>query len=143
MTSEPSRPVAQERQAIRILTARYQNRAIAEAGLLPVRITLGGPRFRLPYSHVSYTALAPRRAYFRAPLDEFRRLYREDLERLTVERILVDLHDLVQQHRSDAEGVVLLCFEDVRQDGAWCHRQLLSAWLGEHGIEAQELPEPK
>jgi hypothetical protein len=32
-----------------IYTARYSNRTIASSGLTPMRITLGAPRFRLPY----------------------------------------------------------------------------------------------
>jgi len=27
-----------------------------------------------------------------------------------------------------AEDAVLLCYEDVRQDGVWCHRQMFAAW---------------
>ncbi len=37
---------------------------------------------------------------------------------------------------------MLLCFEDLRQPGVWCHRQIVAAWIEEHlGIKVPELPE--
>ena len=46
------------------------------------------------------------------------------------------LHDISSGHGD--RDIVLLCFEDVRKSGEWCHRQLIADWLNEHGTNAQE-----
>ena len=35
--------------------------------------------------------------------------------------------------------LVLLCYEDLTKPGQWCHREHLSSWLRERGVEVREL----
>lgn len=64
-----------------LFTNRYQEFKPPQG--VPVRITRGAPRFKLPYrlTH-SVHELAPRREYFSKPLSEFTTAYRADLDRL-------------------------------------------------------------
>jgi hypothetical protein len=50
----------------------------------------------------------------------WRRPYRAHLERLGVEKIRRVLAAVA--HGAGAEGVVLLCFEDLDDEAQWCHR---------------------
>ena len=95
-----------------LFTNRFQ--AFQPPQGVPVRITLGAPRFKLPYSLThSVRELAPRRDYLSQPEPEFTTAYRADLDRLGPERIAARLRQITQ-----AEGdhrLVLLCFEDRPQ----------------------------
>jgi hypothetical protein len=43
---------------------------------------------------------------------------------------------------SDGKPVVLLCFEDLRKPGVWCHRTMFTEWYKKRtGIEIRELEE--
>lgn len=92
-----------------------------------MRITLGAPRFRVPYAltHV-VRELAPRRDYFSKSLPEFTAAYRADLDALGGARIAERLREIVE-----AEGdhrLVLLCFEDLSDPTQWCHRRIFASW---------------
>lgn len=120
-----------------LFTNRFQ--AFQPQQGIPVRITLGGVRFKLPYAltHV-VRELAPRRDYLSAPEPEFTKAYRADIDRIGPERIATLLQRIAQ-----AEGdhrLVLLCFEDLARPGLWCHRRLFAAWWKERtGDEVREL----
>lgn len=106
---------------------------------VPVRITLGGVRFKLPYSLThSVRELAPRRDYLSAPEPEFTAAYRADLDQLGPERIAARLQQIVE-----AEGdhrLVLLCFEDLAKPNLWCHRTVFASWWRDcTGDEVREL----
>lgn len=121
-----------ERPDVWLWTARYQNKAIARFNMAAVRITLGHPRFKLPYPiAATMRELAPDRAWFHAPAEVFREKYLEKLEDVGFERIIGKLRAL---HEDTGQPLVLLCFERVGED---CHRFQLATWL-----ESQGLPEP-
>ncbi|MFJ5307432.1 hypothetical protein [Streptomyces sp. NPDC088350] len=106
---------------------------------MPVRITLGAPRFKLPYTLThSVRELAPKKAYFGKPLPEFTAAYRADLDRLGPARIAERLREIVNvelEHR-----LVLLCFEDLSDSAQWCHRRVFAAWWQDAtGDEVREL----
>jgi hypothetical protein len=106
---------------------------------VPVRITLGGVRFKLPYSLThSVRELAPRRDYLSAPEAEFTAAYRADLDQLGPERIATRLQQI-----AEAEGdhrLVLLCFEDLTKPNLWCHRTVFASWWKDRtGDEVREL----
>jgi hypothetical protein len=68
---------------------------------------------------------------------EFTQLYIARLERTGVEAIFAHLEGISDAH--DCRSLVLLCFEDVRDPGNWCHRTILGAWLRDRlGIEVPE-----
>lgn len=85
--------------------------------------------------------LAPRRAIFHLPRPEFEPAYRGQLDEL-------DLGALETRFRAIADavgarGCVVLCFEDVRLPGAWCHRRLFAEhWQERTGQVVLELGEP-
>ncbi|MGW3031273.1 hypothetical protein ACWDCB_08555 [Streptomyces sp. NPDC001178] len=120
-----------------LFTNRYQ--AFQPTQGVPVRITLGAPRFKLPYSlKHAVRELAPRREYFTRPLLEFTTAYRTDLDQLGPARIAERLREIVnteQDHR-----LVLLCFEDLADPKQWCHRRVFAAWWKDvTGDEVREL----
>jgi hypothetical protein len=106
-----------------------------------VRISLGVPRVKLPdpryteRAHYLYVAeLAPRRAYWNAPPDEFDRCYLEQLGQLA-DSIDAKLSAIPPEHGA----LALLCWER-RITGPECHRRLAAAWLEQrYGIEVPEL----
>lgn len=120
-----------------LFTNRFQ--AFQPPQGVPVRITLGGVRFKLPYSLThSVRELAPRRDYLNAPEPEFTAAYRADLDQLGPERIAARLQQI-----SEAEGdhrLVLLCFEDLAKPNLWCHRTAFASWWKDRtGDEVREL----
>ena len=120
-----------------LFTNRYQ--AYQPPQGVPVRITLGAPRFKLPYSLThAVRELAPRKEYFTKPQPEFTVAYRADLDALGAVRIAERLREIAQ-----AEGdhrLVLLCFEDLSDPQQWCHRRIFAAWWKDTtGDEVREL----
>ncbi|MBC9725051.1 DUF488 family protein [Streptomyces sp. TRM68367] len=120
-----------------LFTNRFQ--AFQPSQGVPVRITLGGVRFKLPYSLThSVRELAPRRDYLSASEPEFTAAYRADLDQLGPERIAALLHQI-----AGTEGdhrLVLLCFEDLAKPGLWCHRRVFASWWKDRtGDEVREL----
>ncbi|GAA1919607.1 DUF488 family protein [Streptantibioticus ferralitis] len=108
-----------------LFTNRYQEFVPAQG--VPVRITLGAPRFRLPYQLTySVRELAPRREYFTKSLAEFTTAYRADLDRLGAARIASLLKEIARKEGD--HRLVLLCFEDLSDAKLWCHRRIFAAW---------------
>lgn len=120
-----------------MFTNRYQ--AFQPSQGVPVRITLGAPRFKLPYPLTrAVRELAPRREYFSKSRGEFSAAYRADLDHVGVVRIAERLRGIAK-----AEGdhrLVLLCFEDLSKPTLWCHRRIFASWWKDAtGDEVREL----
>lgn len=108
-----------------LFTSRYQEYQPSQG--VPVRITLGAPRFKLPYKLAhSVRELAPRRDYFSKPLPEFTTAYRADLDRLGAARV-AQLLEAIAEEEGD-HRLVLLCFEDLTKPAEWCHRRVFASW---------------
>lgn len=133
-----------------IWTSRYQNKQIAESGLVPVRITRGAPRFRLVYAiGETLMPLAPSSANF--AIDEiaaFTIAYRAQLDAVGADAVLSMLQDASRRHAS--RGLVLLCFEDLGKPDPktgqpqWCHRRCLADWLADRlGLDVPELDDDR
>ena len=125
----------------RVWTARYSNPRIPDSGLAPVRITVGFPRFRLRYSlAATLRELAPDRAWLH--IDDraaFSALYCAKLDALGVDAIRRLLDEVRAAAGTDP---VLLCFEDCRKPGEWCHRLAFAEWWHERtGEPVLELDE--
>ncbi|MBT2370320.1 DUF488 family protein [Streptomyces sp. ISL-10] len=120
-----------------LFTNRFQ--AFQPPQGVPVRITLGGVRFRLPYSLThSVRELAPRRDYLSRPEPEFTTAYRADLDQLGPERIAARLREIAEAEKD--HRLVLLCFEDLAKPGLWCHRRVFASWWKDRtGDEVREL----
>ncbi|MEU4891001.1 hypothetical protein AB0B12_04605 [Streptomyces sp. NPDC044780] len=120
-----------------LFTNRYQNFCPPQG--VPVRITLGAPRFRTPYplTH-AVRELAPRREYFAKPLPEFTAAYRSDLDRLGATWVAARLQEIVEAEKE--HRLVLLCFEDLTDPTQWCHRRIFATWWKDvTGDEVREL----
>lgn len=112
----------------RLLTARYQNPSLATHPAGKVRITLGAPRFSLPYPLAAkMPELAPPWWILKEPEPAFAIAYRRLLQaRGGVDYFAERFTEIAQA--VDVDELVLLCFEDLRTPGAWCHRRLFAGW---------------
>ena len=89
----------------------------------------------MPYEYRRVRELAPDNAtWAEKDAEAFRLSYERQLAEIGADAILARLERV-----SGGLPVVLLCFEDVRQPGTWCHREHLAAWLREHGAAVEEL----
>ena len=104
---------------------------------VPVRITLGKPRFKVGFEYEEIRLLAPTPAIFRLKSDaDFEREYLAHLDRIGAER-LRDAFDAVSgKHRG--RRLVLLCYESV-VDGEVCHRRMFAQWWEQQ--TGQDVPE--
>jgi hypothetical protein len=95
-----------------LFTSRWQNKKLAELGVVPVGISRGTPRFKLPYRYRMLRLLAPYREAFGIEDNEgFERTYLRQLEELGVEYIANRLRRISHEH--GGRPLVLLCFEDA------------------------------
>jgi hypothetical protein len=123
---------------IQVYTGTYQ-RFEPSMGV-PVRSTVGAPRFSLGYTLThSWRAAMPDRAWLSNKVNEadFRRMYRHRLHQLGVDRLMEEplrIAEITGDNR-----IVALCFDDLRKPGMWCHRVFLAEWLEEHGVPVIEL----
>lgn len=129
-------------EELTVWTSRYQNGGpITRSGLVPVRITLGAPKMRLPYDlEAEIRELAPDRWTFHIDdRAEFEPKFRAKLDKLGADYVRARLETVSALH--GGRGLVLLCFEDVTKMGEWCHRQIVAAWIEENlRIPCKELP---
>ncbi len=126
---------------MKIFTSRYSNKALKDFDGVIIGASVGYPRFPLPYKLTFRPGLGPDRSFKNAPYEEYLPLYIAKLDRLGVGAIMGDL-DRLSQERGDAD-VVILCYEDIRIEGEWCHRRMLADYITQHtGIEVEELDNP-
>jgi hypothetical protein len=121
---------------VRIATSRYQNRNLAGNEFAPIGITVGRPKFKLPYVLAGYVGLLAPYGLMHVVDDvEFERRYRARLERFGVPMIRRRLEALAK-----GRTAVLLCYEDVHR-GELCHRRSFADWWTEQaGEDVDELP---
>ena len=100
---------------------------------VPVRITLGKPRFRLSYSYEEIRLLAPTPRIFGLGGGDFDHEYRKHLEKIGVERLETIFEEVAGRH--DSGRLILLCFENVLA-GETCHRRTFARWWEEQTGEA-------
>lgn len=115
---------------------------------IPVRSTVGHPRFRLRYElAANWPQAAPERAWFSsAPYDTFRARYFEKLDLTGVDRFRQLARNLaiekltlnMDTDRSDVP-IVLLCFDKLWQPDTWCHRTMFGEWWSER--TGEDVPE--
>ena len=122
---------------MKIFTNRYRDFRPAQG--IPVRITYGAPKWRLPYViTASAKTVTPGPWFMQGTDEEFTERYRAMLDRHGVEKIRAELQTI-----SDLNGgkdVVLLCFDDISK--GLCHRTLFAEWWRERtGETVRELQE--
>ena len=103
-------------------TARYLNSNIDPNIHAPVRISLGVPKFKLPYEIAdAWDFLMP----------ESDMLTVKEYESYKVQYFkLLEYREADKLVRTDYGGKepVLLCFEDIRKPSLWCHRRMFAEW---------------
>jgi hypothetical protein len=128
-----------DRRHMVIKTSYYTNPAVSVAvarGAIPVRISIGSPRFKISYREQLAFApeLAPESGMQHIPPDEYNPLYRDILDEETVEKITERFNAL---SNSGKKKLILLCF---CKPGLFCHRYLFRDWWAEKtGIIITEL----
>jgi integrase len=97
------------------------------ADVVPVRISLGGPRF-IPGAAAfpAITELMPAGRLFSLHGAEFDRRFRDRLDTIGVDAIQARFDELHAEH--GGRPLVLCCFEDVTKPGGACHRETFAAW---------------
>lgn len=119
-----------------LFTSRYQ-RFRPDQGV-PVRTTVGAPRFVLDYQLAVEAALI-KPTYPMLRLDErpYRAAYEARLNATGVDAIRAELAAIAAEAGQDR--LVLLCFCDLSRPDAWCHRRMFADWWRRH--TAEEVPE--
>ncbi len=114
-------------------TARYLNPIINNRQFIPLRISLGAPKFSLPYSiAANFNVIAPTREILQIDNKEaYRHEYRRYLETIGVTAIRNALRPFVQADKD----TLLLYFEDLRDPDKWCHRRFFAEWWEERTEE--------
>ncbi len=127
-----------------IWTSRYSNKELPNGNYYPVGISIGHPRFRLGYElREQCFSLAPKGYMLNMDIENFKEAYYGKLEGIGTERIISMVNKLDERARSEGKELVLLCFEDVRVEGEWCHRTVFAQWWAEKvGEIIEELPDP-
>ena len=110
-----------------IFTSRYANPELKSCNYTAVRISLGLPKWKLPYELAgAIHELMPMGIFGIKDYDEFHRRYFARLDAIGVNTIRVNL----RRFENLGKPVVLLCFEDVRKN--WCHRNMFASWWERH-----------
>lgn len=114
--------------SFKLTTSRYgAGELVAESGLVPVRISLGIPRFPLQFVLSEACGfLFPQGWMLKLDYETYRRKYRHHLHKTGVRRIRERLEEI--SRKNGGRGLVLLCYEDLTKPGEWCHRTIFSEW---------------
>lgn len=113
-------------------TARYQNRNLYSKKHVLVRISRYAPRFKTCYRiNAVLRGIIPSEKCFRNRFDE--QLFANDyLRQLNCSPKIIDeikyLKWFFQSEIDSGKELVLLCFEDIREDGVFCHRRIFADW---------------
>jgi hypothetical protein len=111
-----------------LYTSYYANAAlITESGCSAARISIGNPRWKLPYAvSGGCKLLMPTRDMLSMDREQYQQIYFGMLEAAGVEAISEALHELWLPLRGP--GLVLLCFEALKKPDEWCHRRMFADW---------------
>ena len=122
-----------------LYTSRYQNKALNDEDHLLVRTSRGAPRWKVPYTTVNCPMLAPPKAVGMADnVLSFSLDYADHLEEVGVDNIKAEINSLKQA--AGKRKIVLLCFCDLNQEHAYCHRRVFATWYeAETGVKVKEL----
>ncbi len=124
-----------------LYTARYQNSTLAAHPAGKVQMSLGAPKFRLAYDIHQLLDLAPAGWMLTKPEAEFSDLYVKLLERRGGVPFFGERFAEVAR-TAGVDQLALLCFEDIRKPGLFCHRRIFARWWEQRtGDTVEELPE--
>lgn len=105
-------------------------------GIVRIGISRGTPRGQSGYR--MYRRLAPGPWFRSVDVDTYYQLFTAQLDRLDPAQVVDDLLAL-----SQGRPLAMLCFEGSNPGPDWCHRALVSVWLGEQlGLAVGEWGSP-
>lgn len=124
---------------MQLFTSRYQAaKEIIGCACGAVSTSVGSPRFKLQYPIIGHMPeLAPSRDMIHMARPVYEPLYLARLEKAGVDRIHKALMKIAETAKVDR--LALLCFEDIRKPGEWCHRRIFAQWWMER--TGEEIPE--
>jgi hypothetical protein len=114
----------------------------SQPAFLPVRISLGKPRFWKGANELPYVSeLMPHGDLFKIEdRGEFTEAFIVRLDRYGADRIRGRFAELGSSYR---KPLVLMCFELCEEPDDWCHRQVFAEWwqarTGQHVSEVTDL----
>lgn len=134
-----------------IKTSRYANKELSNSKYYAVGISVGLPKFKLGYEvREQCYALAPRYDMLKLGYEQYRTEYFKKLDKMGTDKVIRIVQQLERHAYDEGKQLVLLCFEDIRKPGEWCHRTLFAEWWLKHTGEvieelesAESLPQPK
>lgn len=122
---------------LKLATCTYQE--FTPAMGIPIRTTVGHPRFKLSYQLAGHARLiTPTRPMLGLPEDAYTLTYRRHLDAAGVDRILAELAAIAATGEP-GRTLVLLCFDRLNVEGNWCHRTFFATWFQEK--TGQDVPE--
>ena len=122
-----------------IWISRYSNKELQSGKYYPVGISIGTPKFPLGYTlRKQCYSLAPKGYMLNMELERFKPAYYEKLEGIGTDRIIDMVQRMDEEARAEGKELVLLCYEDVRVPGDWCHRTVFAEWWAEQTGELIE-----
>lgn len=127
-----------------IWVSRYSNRELTNGKYYPVGISIGQPKWPLGFElREQCFSLAPKGYMLNMDQEKFKPAYYSKLEAIGTDKIIDMVGRLETRARNEGKDLVLLCYEDIRVEGEWCHRSVFAEWWLEHtGEVIEELPDP-
>ena len=124
---------------MKLYTSYYASKLIAPSGLVPVRTSLGHPRWKLPYDlSERCPLLMPMRSMLGLEEAAYRERYRELLDHRGLDQIAAELVAISDKH--GGADLVLCCFESLRKPCEFCHRRMAASLIEERtGLAVPEL----
>jgi hypothetical protein len=133
----------------KLYTARFFNKNLKAHPGAKIRISRGYPqgaaRFGWPLN-CSIEGLMPSKELLagakagRVTKEEYEAQYRKQLQGFGADTIQVGFESLCEE--LGVRALILLCFEDLREPGKWCHRCMFAQWWQEQtGQAVFEIPE--
>lgn len=111
---------------LQLVTSRFHYKGELPEGFVPVGVVRRPPRFTPPIKMVeNCKTLAPKPDMFGLEPEEFIPVFLRHLDYIGREAIEKELHDI--QVRHGAQGLVLLCFENLAEKPL-CHRRVFAEW---------------
>lgn len=111
----------------RLYTSRYNNKNLANDEVVKIGITRGFPKFRLPYQlKTNIKSFGPPSYLFNThDREKFTPRYFDYMDSIGIDKVkeMLKIYGY-----GTAKEMALLCYEDVREEGKWCHRLVFAEW---------------
>lgn len=111
-----------------VLTGRYHVSSLASPNVVPVRTSMGKPKFKLGYAlEESMSSVMPDGWMLKLDPKPFVDAYMAKLERVGINAIMDEINAISKRHGGATP--VLLCYENIEDGVSYCHRRIASTWI--------------